>query len=344
LSHFSPTPSFLRRKALKPKSKDALSFSKKTLNQPGVFTFSCPSSPLVIKVWRLITFVYFPFYLRVSSSFSFIFVLVLDFSLKLYETVHQKILENAAEQDENVPDKQQLAGKGKKGKAARQTKQAKTDDQVSTQILERGLETVAICIESLFAITKEKKEKELVKTISEKFHEFPLDDISSVLKTSSVQASIMALAGHLSAKDVSHICDNTLTRLKSVKISSKQQCLPTQLKPHVSSFFFGQLDSSLLDGTFDVASSLRSIWNWGQFDKVNTLIVEWLEGSILGTTSSKSAKQAKKGKQQQPQAGKVSLDDLTNLASPQKPTLALRYLDVILVRKNKNILSLGANI
>jgi len=144
----------------------------------------------------------------------------------------------------------------------------------------------------------------VAQTISEKFREFPLDEISAAFKTTSVQASVMALASHLSLKDASAICDDTLVRLKAV-------------------------DISLLDGTFDVVSSLRSIWNWGQFDRVNSLLVEWLEGSILGVSVSKAGKQTKKGKQSQ--AGKITLDELANLAEPQKPTLAFRYLDFILV-------------
>jgi len=226
--------------------------------------------------------------------------------LKLYETVHQRMLEKAAEQDENVPDKQQHPGKSKKGaKARKQTKSETADgNTLSIQVLERGLEIVAISMESLFASTKERKEKELVKTISEKFHEFPLDEISASFKTASLQASIMALASHLSLKDASAICDDTIGRLKVV-------------------------DVSLLDGAFDTLSSLRSVWNWGQFERVNTLLVEWLEGSILGVNVSKAGKQTKKGKQ--PQGGKITLDELANLAETQKPILALRYLDVILV-------------
>jgi len=140
---------------------------------------------------------------------------VLDFTLKLYETVHQQIVDQSGDHDENAPEKQ---AKGKKGAKNRPAK-AQTS-QVSSVVLERGLEIVAISMESLFANTKEKKEKELTKTISEKFQEFPLEDLTSSLKTASVQSSIMALAGHLSVKDVSTICDRTLARLKSVRSCS----------------------------------------------------------------------------------------------------------------------------
>lgn len=90
---------------------------------------------------------------------------------------------------------------------------------------------------------------------------------------------------------------------------------------------FSQIDSVSKEG-FDVASSLRSIWNWGQFEKIHALVVEWLEGSIVGI-SARSGKQVKKGKQGQ--HGKLGLDDLANLTEPEKPTLALKYLDHILV-------------
>jgi len=88
--------------------------------------------------------------------------------LKLYETVHQRMLEKAAEQDENVPDKQQHPGKSKKGPKARKQAKVETTSESNTstlslQVLERGLEIVAISMESLFASTKERKEKELVK-------------------------------------------------------------------------------------------------------------------------------------------------------------------------------------
>lgn len=50
--------------------------------------------------------------------------------------------------------------------------------------------------------------------------------------------------------------------------------------------------------------------------------MEWLEGSIVGV---RPGKQAKKGK-----GGKVMLEDLANLSETRKPTLALRYLDIVL--------------